>query len=560
MSLLPGLRVARRLARRVIRPKPRISIIVVFYNMQREAQRTLLSLSRGYQEALDGIGYEVLCIDNGSSPPMERSFVESYGPEFRLIRPEPALPSACRAINEAARQARGDYLCIMIDGAHILSPGVLAQANEAFTAHPGAIVALRQWFVGGDQRWLSDHGYTREREDQLFGRSYWPEKPYSIFDISRPMQDPSGGWYNSMAETNCLFLPKRLFADIGGFDERFDEPGSGFANLDFFDRAATAARGPIVALLWEASFHQFHGGTTTNASERQKNRLVSEYNQKYRRLKDRGFNAVEQQQLLYFGRIRSPSPLQLDQRPLFAGVPLTNELRRRSALHDFTRNRRTHVLSRYVEDGSAHTEWLGESIDLFPADLIAIQEIIQRVRPDCVVMPNASRGLVNFVGSMLKIMDEPSHIIWPSTLAEPLAKPFVTTSALRGVSTARPIIAEVRRLTAQFDRIVVLYTISPEFQLHETAITPYARMVSANAYFAILGTANGRPYVGYSTWDASAVMRSVMQKVPGLFMDNSWDHRHVLIASPDGYYKRAPDLKEAFDETIDKEFAESQPS
>lgn len=558
MSLLQRLKVASGLKERRIEPKPRFTMIVVFYNMQREAERTLLSLSRAYQREIDGIDYEVLCIDNGSSPAMERESVEKFGPQFRLIRPEPALPSACKAINDAAMEARGDYLGIMIDGAHILSPGVLAQANEALSGYPQAIIGLRQWFVGGDQRWLGDNGYTREHEDQLFGRSRWPGDGYSIFDISRPMQDPSGGWYNSMAETNCLFLPKALFAELGGFDERFDEPGSGFANLDFFGRAATAAHGPIIALLGEASFHQFHGGTTTNASDRKKNRLVSQYNVKYRQLKDRGFTAVDQQKLLYFGRLRSRSPLQTDLRPLFAGVPLTNEVRRRSALFDFTRGRRNHLLSRYVEDGMAHTEWLGESIDLCPADLIAIQEIIQRAQPECVVMPNGSRGLVNFVGSVMKLTDNGGHVIWPAAWAEPIGEAFVPTSAMRGDSAASHIVAEVKRVTSRFERIVVLYTISMEARFHETAITPYARLVSPNAYLAMLGTANGRPYVGYSTWEAAAVMRSVMQKVPGYVVDNSWDHRHVLIASPDGFYKRTPDLKDACDEAIDKVFAEGQ--
>jgi len=561
LSLLERLRGAGRPAKSQAKPKkPRFSFIVVFYNMQREAERTLLSLSRAYQQAAEDIDYEVLCIDNGSSPPMERAFVESYGPQFRLIRPDPALPSACKAINDAARQARGEHLCIMIDGAHILSPGVLCQANEALTGNPNAIVALRQWFVAGDQRWLGDHGYTREHEDQLFGRGRWPDDPYSIFEISRPMQDPSGGWYHAMAETNCLFLPARLFRDIGGFDERFDEPGSGFANLDLFERAAASAEGGIISLLGEASFHQFHGGTTTNTSDRTKNRLVSQYNAKYRALKDRGFSAVDQQRLLYFGRLRSRMANQSEQRPLFAGVPLTNEVRRRSALFDFTRGRRIHLLSRYVEDGMAHTEWLGESIELYPADLIAIQEIIQRVRPDCVVMPNASRGLVNYVGSVLKLVDCSGNIVWPALGAQSIDKAFAPTSPMPGDPITPQILSEVRRVTARFERIVVLYTISTEVRIHETCITPYAQLVSPNAYLAILGGANGRPFVGYSNWDAAAVMRSVMQKVPGITMDNSWDHRHVLIASPDGFYKRVPDLKDSLDEAIDKEFAESQPS
>ena len=36
-----------------------LSVVVVFYNMKREAQRTLHSLSRAYQQGIDGLDYEV---------------------------------------------------------------------------------------------------------------------------------------------------------------------------------------------------------------------------------------------------------------------------------------------------------------------------------------------------------------------------------------------------------------------------------------------------------------------------------------------------------------------
>lgn len=100
---------------------PLFSIIVNFYNMQREAERTLTSLTRSYQRGVDDIAYEVLCIDNGSKPPMDPAWVESFGPEFRLFKPSKSLPSPCFALNEAARHAKGKHLAIMIDGAHVLT-------------------------------------------------------------------------------------------------------------------------------------------------------------------------------------------------------------------------------------------------------------------------------------------------------------------------------------------------------------------------------------------------------------------------------------------------------
>ena len=37
-----------------------LSVVVVFYNMRREADRTLHSLSRAYQQGIDDLDYEVI--------------------------------------------------------------------------------------------------------------------------------------------------------------------------------------------------------------------------------------------------------------------------------------------------------------------------------------------------------------------------------------------------------------------------------------------------------------------------------------------------------------------
>lgn len=527
--------------------------------MQREAQRTLLSLSRRYQQGLDDAHYEVLCIDNGSAQPMDRRFVESFGREFRLIRPEPALPSACKAINDAVKQARGRYVCIMIDGAHMLSPNVLSQALEAFKGYPDAMVALRQWFIGGDQRWLAQNGYTREMEDQLFARCEWPHDPYALFDIGRAMHDPAGGWYQGMGESNCVLLPISTYRQIGGYDELFDEPGAGYANLDFFVRAAAAVRGPIISMLGEASFHQFHGGTTTNVPDRDKDRLVSQYNQKFRQLRTHAFTPVAADQLLFFGRVRSRKSQASEARPLFAIVPLTDKIKR-GTQRGFDRGRSIHLLSNYVEEGMAHTQWLGQSLDLFPADLVAIQEIFERVRPECIVMPNATAALVNFVDSIVRLIDIQTRIVWPAVDADCAEGSFAAVHSVRGDPATERVLAEVRSLSFAYDRILVLYSISAASRFSPTSLSPYARLVSPGSYLAVLGTARGRPFIGYSTYDAGAVLRKMMEGLGGFAIDYSWEHRHVFIASPGGFLLRGVDMAGARNEAIDHEFSTGETS
>src|SRR6202012_850448 len=137
----------------------------------------------------------------------------------------------CTAINTAARPAPNTYLAIMIDGAHLLTPGVFREAIAAWRQQAEAVVAVRHWFIGGDQRWLAVAGYNRQMEDQLFERIHWPANGYELFRIGAPIGESPEPWLGDLSESNCLMLSAALYDRIGGMDEAFAEAGGGFANL-----------------------------------------------------------------------------------------------------------------------------------------------------------------------------------------------------------------------------------------------------------------------------------------------------------------------------------------
>lgn len=111
--------------------KPVLSVVIAFYNMEREAPRTLYTLSSAYQRGVSESDYEVIAVDCGSDTPLDEAMVRSFGKQFRLVR-MPPNPSPAASINRAAMSSRGKLITICIDGARMLSPGILRLMLASF--------------------------------------------------------------------------------------------------------------------------------------------------------------------------------------------------------------------------------------------------------------------------------------------------------------------------------------------------------------------------------------------------------------------------------------------
>ena len=243
-------------------PKLSLSVVVVVYNMAREAARTLLSLSADYQRHIDRDDYEVIVVDNGSDCPIDPGFLAGLAGNFRLIRIDPAPPSPAQAVNRGLAAARGEIVGVMVDGARIATPGLLHFARHGACLYDKAVVATLGWYLGHDFQGLaSQYGYDHIREDGLLNSIDWPNDGYRLFEIGTMDESSVDGWFQQISESNALFLRRELWELLGGVDERFDAPGGGLVNLDTFSRILEWPDAELVILLGEAAFHQLHGGT-----------------------------------------------------------------------------------------------------------------------------------------------------------------------------------------------------------------------------------------------------------------------------------------------------------
>ena len=238
---------SRRRSHRRRRPNALdLSVVVVFYNMRREAARTLHSLSRAYQQGIERAAVrgdrrrERLGRRRSGSA---RSSSRSFGPEFRYLDlGDAATPSPTDALNRGIR--------------HRARAGVRAHDRRRPRRHPGrpevrhgrpadlrsggrrhpAVVRRARAAAGRRRPGLRpDHGGRAVRGDRVAHRRVPALRDQPLHRRARLVR--------RRAREQLPVRPRSLLEQVGGFDDSFSVPGGGYANLDLWERLGLVARG-----------------------------------------------------------------------------------------------------------------------------------------------------------------------------------------------------------------------------------------------------------------------------------------------------------------------------
>ncbi len=291
------------LPRSSARANPRITFIVIVYKMQEQAKKTLRSLSIDYQRDVNADDYEVLVLENTSSELLgEQAATENAG-DFRYFLREEATTTPVPAINFGASQARGEYLAVIIDGARMVSPGLVNYMLAATHLSNHVVIAAPGYHLGEKlQQEAMLEGYDEETERLLLASINWPADGYRLFEIACLSGTCAGGIFKPIGESNCICVSRQTYDDVGGYDRGFTETGGGLANLDFYKRVVELPETLLVTLLGEGCFHQFHGGVTTGQKGVQRQAAMESHFAQYRALRGGPYQPPEKRSI-YLGAV-----------------------------------------------------------------------------------------------------------------------------------------------------------------------------------------------------------------------------------------------------------------
>lgn len=269
--------------------------------------RTLYSLTKPYQRNIAEEDYEVIVLDSNSSQPLARKWVESHQTNFSYHYISTDQPTPCRAMNAGISLARAENVVCMIDGARILTPGILANMIKITGFSPNAFIQTLAFHLGPEMQNISmTKGYNQAEEDRLIASTRWHQNGYELFDISCLAGSSIQGYLYPPAESNCFSVPKSVLQEIGSFDEQFTTIGGGLVNLDVRNRILEQERIEPFMLLGEGTFHQFHGGVATNSPPEEKQVRYQAFSEEYERLRGKKF-VVSSRETILFGELNERS-------------------------------------------------------------------------------------------------------------------------------------------------------------------------------------------------------------------------------------------------------------
>lgn len=213
-------------------------------------------------------------------------------------------------------------------------------------------------------------------------------------------------------------------------------------------------------------------------------------------------------------------------------------------------------------------DWLGRPIIQYPQDIVALQEIIWKVRPSLIIETGiAHGGSLVLSASLLALLDYTDAVIGARPLAVADSRRQVVgvdieirnhnrhalnlhplrhlMTMIEGSSTDAEIVHQVQSIATRHDSVVVILDSNHTHQHVLTELRAYAPLVTVGSYCVVFDTfVENMPekVVENRPWDRGnsplSAVRAFLNETDCFVPDVEIDHKLLISAAPSGYLRR----------------------
>ena len=202
--------------------------------------------------------------------------------------------------------------------------------------------------------------------------------------------------------------------------------------------------------------------------------------------------------------------------------------------------------------------WLGLPIIQYPEDIVGLQELIWRLRPDVIVETGVARGGATiFYASLLTLLGGDRRVVGVDIdirahnrariAAHPLAARITLVS---GSSTDPAVVDQVFAICRGRDRVLVCLDSNHSHDHVLAELRAYAPLVAEGSYLIVFDTSieqleptarAGRPWQRGNS--PATAIAAFLQETDRFVVDESMTHQLVISSNPGGYLRcvRSPD-------------------
>ncbi|MET0255742.1 MAG: CmcI family methyltransferase [Luteibacter sp.] len=199
------------------------------------------------------------------------------------------------------------------------------------------------------------------------------------------------------------------------------------------------------------------------------------------------------------------------------------------------------------------TRWLGERFFHLPGDMLAIQELVWRVRPRCIVQTGvAAGGGTVFSASMLELAGDDGIVVAIEPKLRPEVRERLASHRLaprmrivEGDSLDPATVAEVTALAAGRSPVMLILDLTHTHEHVLGELRTYASLVTTDSYVVVMDTImehmpvdafNGKPY-GKGNNPMTAA-RAFLAEDDRFAVDHDIEDQVIMTLSPDGFLRR----------------------